>query len=51
MFAFSLAAEVGGYWSCYLNKEKVFLSPDSGGGGGGGGRRKEEGGGGLAVTF
>lgn len=52
MFAFPLKAEVGGYWTCYLNKEKVFLSPDRGGGGG---RRKEEGGGeggeGLAVTF
>lgn len=52
MFAFSLEAEVGGYRSWYLNREKIFLSPDRGGGGG---RRKEvgggKGGGGLAMTF
>lgn len=53
MFVFSLAAEVGGYWYCYLNRGKAFLSLDRKGGGGG--RRKEESGGGgegdLAVTF
>ena len=39
---FLLKQKVGGYWSCYLNREKIFLSPDREGGGGG--RRKEEGG-------
>lgn len=38
MFAFSLEAEVGGYWSCYFNNGEIFLLPDRGGGG----RRKEE---------
>lgn len=46
MFAFSLEAEVGGYWSCYFNSRKIVLLPDRGVGGG---KRKKEGGG-PAVT-
>lgn len=45
MFADSLKAEVGGYWSCYFNSRKIVLSPDREVGGG---KRKEEGG--LAVA-
>lgn len=47
MFAFSLQAEVGGYWTRYLNREKIFLCPDSRRRR----RRRKKEGGGPAVTL